>query len=496
MPPATPAPLILPAPPFAPRFDYLLAGYHGVFFLRDAHDRIRLYPKGRLHAGFATDFGPSVAKVSAADGAAGLGSRFFIKRARPELAGEIGSAVSFNFGIEFGGQALSNGDAKQEKAAAAAGKNPTSKTATFSPVQSPASSPALADVWINFSALRELNLLVGQSNGTFSMENRTSDNSTALPERQLAIRSFVYPSNRETGLTLWGDVDQAAGFHYEASVYGGDGFNRPQVDHKFDFAARAYVRPFARANRPMTRDFQIGVSGTHGVREERYVGYDYAGVTTMEGFFLWKPTYTTSKGRLMHVIPQGYQNAIGGEVRLPVSRFELRTEAYYVRNETREALDGYQFANTERNGAISGMGWYVQTSFWAWGDPFVNGTPGVFKPTTMDLTKPLPIPKKGLEIVAGVSRIDAAYRGASRRGKYDAKTPGSGTTPSSIQVMQVTGAANYWHDRHLRLTVAYAAYLTPGSGRGDNLASVPGNLAKDPDAHVLHEISGRACVMF
>ena len=88
-----------------------------------------------------------------------------------------------------------------------------------------------------------------------------------------------------------------------------------------------------------------------------------------------------SLGRQIHIIPSGAQNAIGGELRVPVSIFDIRGEAYYVANRTREAVEGYQLTNTERLGRVRGTGWYAQVSAWPFGDAFVTGDPGLVRPT-------------------------------------------------------------------------------------------------------------------
>src|SRR5262249_46340672 len=151
-------------------------------------------------------------------------------------------------------------------------------------------------------------------------------------------------------------------FNYELGLFGGDGQNRPQVDRRFDGMGRVFVRPFAGSGR--LEKAQIGVSARHGDRDPKLVGYDYPQITTGQGFVLWDPTYKDSVGRTVHILPSAGQNAIGGELRLPIEYAEIRGEAYYVANHTREALDGYSLTNTERLGQVKGVGWYVQLACW------------------------------------------------------------------------------------------------------------------------------------
>src|SRR6185436_6199968 len=152
-------------------------------------------------------------------------------------------------------------------------------------------------------------------------------------------------------------------------------------------------------------------------------GYDYSPITTATGWALWSPGYKDSLGRNIHIIPSGAQRAIGGELRLPIAMIEIRGEAYYVANNTREAVEGFQLTNTERFGQINGIGWYAQGSWWL-GDRYVSGDPGMVRPTRLDLAKEPEPPKKGLEILALFAGVNAAYDGASRvKSTYDAKTP-------------------------------------------------------------------------
>ena len=329
------------------------------------------------------------------------------------------------------------------------------------------------------------------------MENRTSDTVLPFVERNLAIRGFVFPTGKEIGLTVWGELGQNKLLNYEVGVFSGDGENRPGVDAYPDFMGRIFVKPFA-GRKGMLERAQVGLSARTGQRDQKYVGYDYARITTAQGFTLWNPAYKDSLGRNIHVIPSGAQNAISSEVRVPISRFDVRGEVYYVANNTREAVEGFQLTNTERLGRVKGVGWYLQFSAWPLGDTFINGDPGMTRPSKIDLSKPTSI-KKGLEVLALVAGVNADYDGAIRDGAYDANTPGVGQPAgNSITTYQLGLGANYWYTKHVRLSLNYNAYLTPGSGSPDNLASVPGNLGAnaDPNSHAMHELTTRVGVAF
>jgi hypothetical protein len=200
----------------------------------------------------------------------------------------------------------------------------------------------------------------------------------------------------------------------------------------------------------------------------------------------------------VHVMPSGSQNAIGGELLLRAGPFALQGEAYYVANNTREAVDGYQLTNTERLGRIKGVGWYAQASVWPVGDAFLAGEPGIYRPRHLDLkAKDSPRMPHGLEILAIVSGINANYKGGSRLGSTDDPRTPSG----AINIYQFGGGVNYWHTRHVRVGINYMAYLTPGSGTASNTAVVPANLqtaadGKPGSGHLLHELGGRLAVAF
>jgi Phosphate-selective porin O and P len=488
-PPPPPAQTFAPTSEAAVKEDQPLAGWHGVFFLRDPGDYFRLYPKGRLQLDFHSTFGSGASEVTAPNGGSALKPRFFVRRARVELAGEFMKRWTFDMDIDFGGQPLGDPNGRAEQFAA-----PTAETARFAPVEVASSNTALFDVWINYSVAPELNFMLGQYSPPFTMENQTNDNATTFMERTLAIRGFVYPDTRDIGLQIWGDVADRM-VTYGLGVFEGDGQNRPGVDVAPDFMGRVSLRPFARDKKAPLARAQIGMSARRGQRDQQFVAYNHYGIRTSQNYVLWNTRYTDSLERQIHIIPSGAQSAIGGELRLPYGIVDLRGEAYYLANNTREAVDGYQLTNTERLGRIKGIGWYAQLSVWPVGDAFVSDDPGTGpRPVKVDLSREADKPKKGLEIAALVSGISASYDGASRGGAYDAKTPGAENGPGTdISILQLGLGASYWHTKNVRLSVNYSLFLAPGSGTQDNLARMPGNTLKQPDldAHSMHELSTR-----
>jgi hypothetical protein len=509
-PPTAPAPtgsLSLPPPTTLPRIETAetkpaditppIAGWHGGFFLRDPGDYFRIYPKLRVHIDFTSSFGVGVSKVAAVDGGNALKARLFLRRLEFELGGEFLKRWTFNGGFEVA-QPISNADGRTQSSASRPGEAPTADTSRFAPVQAPTPGIGIADAWINYTAALWFNVMLGQYNTPFSLENRTSNNSTSLMERNVAIRGFVRTSNKDIGLTLWGEVANKL-LNYEIGVFAGDGQNRPQIDNNVDFLGRVFVKPFVNLKGSILQKAQIGVSAHHGDRDPRYVGYDYAPITSGNGSALWNPGYKDSLGRNIHVIPSAGQNAVGGELRLPLyPRQELRGEVYYVANNTREAVEGYQLTNNERFGQVRGVGWYVQLSTWVnrispsfdWrGDAYVSGDDvGLVRPTRLDFSKKPEALKRGLEVVVLYAGIDASYDGASRGGEYDASTPGNtsaaGRAGKTITVHQTGFGLNYWHSSYIRATVNYFFYVTPDSSSTKNVAPI------------LHELGTRVGIAF
>lgn len=514
-PPPPPPPGLAPPPPTAPPGPVFsstdasmpavkeppLAGWHGSFFLRDPNDYFRLYPRGR----FQVDFNswPGVTTGLAKDGAVALSPRVFVKRLRFELAGQILTNWSFHFAADFGGQATSNNNGKTELYAGAPGADPTASSSRYAPVEAISANAALADVFLNYSVCNCLNFMVGQYDVAFSMENQTSDNTTSFMERSLGIGGFAIPSKKDTGLMVWGELLDGR-LAYGLEMLTGDGQNRPQVDSQLDFSGRVFTRPLFGSDSPLAK-LQLGISARTGQRDPKLVGYDYPAISTNQGYQLWQPTYKDSLGRTIHVLPSGSQNVIGGELRLPISIFDLRGEAYYVQNNTREAVDGYQLGAdadgkpyTERLGAMKGVGWYAHLSAWPLGDKFVNGDPGFLRPTNVNLSKAQDKPKRGLEVSFRVSGVNAEYEGNSRGGAADAKTA-TKDSGSKITVYQYGLGLTYWYTKNLRASLNYDIYHTPGSADiTQNRAVVPANTGSKPDdkEHLMHELGARVGVWF
>jgi phosphate-selective porin len=475
-----------------------LAGYHGgVFYLRDKQDNFRLYVGGRAQVDFYGFFGPGVADTT-------LKSTLLLRRIRPELSGELFKRVAFQISGDFGTTGVSDFEGTNELRAAAPGETPTVSTARYGSAQGVAVRAGPTDVFLNARICDCLNVQLGQFNAPFTMENRTSDNSTPFMERSLAVRVLGIPSNKELGAMAWGNPFGWLG--YEVGVFMGDGQNRPNIDNRFDTMGRAYVRPLASQRGPL-RDLQVGGSVRYGQRDPDYVNYDVVNATTQGGATFWRSVYR-GDGGYIHVIPSGAQLGLAGELRIPFDRVDLTGEFVYINNDTREAFEGFQAKNTERLGGFEGFAYYAQVGYWPFGSAYVNGRPGDMRPTHVDLSRPDSPPKLGLQLLVRWQQLRVRYESAGRAGIVNPQN-----IDGKIKVDALSLGANFWATKHLRFTVNYVLDMFPGSAplspsdpsgpkqSAKQRAVAPGNTqtsnpsARDT-AHSLHELLFRAGVSF
>jgi len=472
-PPPPPSPGIPPYVP-SPPLEAWHSGYHnGNFYVRSSDDVFRLYVQGRVHVDYYEAFGPGLDELPPG-GAPAHG--FTLRRARLELGGEFFQRWQWQVGAEFAPSADDNVAANTESLACKISGTSGAQTCTpqENAVDNPTVKPAPTDAFVNFAPSPWANVQVGQFYLPFTLENRISDNTTAFLERALVIRNIGVPSQRDIGAMFWGESPDRV-LYYTVGIFNGDGPNRPNADSRYDIAGRAFVRPMARSE-GMLKWAEIGASVHGGSRDPSKVGYDMPSLTTSEGYAFWKPTYTDSQGRLIHILPSSTQQAYGADVYVPLGRFDFTGELVYADYQTREAVDGYQLSPfTERLGALQGWGYYAQLGFWALGDQDILGYPSYGRPIHVDLGKPAQPARHGVQLVARVEQLGLEYKGASRSGTDDSKTPSG-----SVDVTSFTLGANYWATRHLRVSLNYAYYDLPTRAT----------------LSTLHELSARAGVQF
>ncbi len=453
-------------PPAAPTTP---AGYHnGTFFIRSPDDVFRLYIQGRVHVDWLEQTGPGTSKLPPGSG---ITDGFGLRRARLELGGEFFQTWQWLVGAEFatftsidnaaGTQTTPTGTGCSTLGAAAC----TDKT---NPVENATVKPIPTDVFVNYGPSPWANLEVGQFYLPFTLENRISDNTTPFLERSLAVRNIGAPLQRDIGAMAWGESPDKV-FYYAVALQNGDGPNRSNVDGRYDVAGRVFVRPAVLATTTVSRWTQVGVSAKYGSRDASQVGYDMPALTTQGGFPFWKPTYTDSLKRTIHIIPSHDQWALAADAYAPVGPVDLTGEFMYANYDTREAVDGYQLsAYTERLGVLKGTGWYVEAAYWLFGDREILGNyPSYGRPLHVNLSDPQKPASHALEVLAKVEELSLTYQSSSRGGIANANTP-----DGDIRVYDVEFGINYWATRHLRVGVNYTHSMFPDAAPAS--ASTPG----------------------
>jgi hypothetical protein len=461
-------------------------GVHGGLpYLRAFDDRVRLYPEAavRLDATWA----PKPDHLAPALGGDAAGARFVLRRLRLGMSGEIFRHVAFTAEVEMGGQRIGE--------TLYAGP----LTRRWAPADAHDGVLRPAEVSVSAMPWRALSFTVGQVAAPFSLANRTPEAAVTFNERPLAIRGFAVPNERALGAMAWGEVAERA-FAYEVGVFS-SGTGQPVLSGNVDVMGRAFVRPFTRLGRGVFFELaQIGVSARMGFRDPSRDMGDVATLATGQGFVLWQPGYVDSLGRVTRVLPSGAQRAIGGELRLPVRTptqavFDLRAEAYLVRNDTREAVRGFEPTNTERLGRLSGASWYVSLDWWACFIPgfeqLVTGEPGMSRPKSLDDHR-MSAPKSAFEASIIAGGIHASYDGATRWGS----TENSAAPARAITVYQFGGAVQYLLGTNVRAALDYMAYVAPNSGDATvTTLLVPQNLPRTSGGpqrgHVAHELGLR-----
>ncbi|MBI5535529.1 MAG: hypothetical protein HY898_22555 [Deltaproteobacteria bacterium] len=475
-----------------PASDAVHAGYRGMFYVTDDSGNYRLYLQGRAQIDSYNYFGKGIPDTT-------LKSTVFLRRIRPEITGEILKRWQFMFAGDFGQTDVDNGKGLNP----AARGSPSDPAARFGSAQTPSVKAAPTDVFVNYRADGLLNVQVGQFDAPFTLENRTSDKYIPFMERSLAVRALGIPTNKELGGMLWGETGNKLLF-YSAGVFNGDGQNRPGMDNRVDTMGRVFVHPLVGVDKAL-KDVQLGGSFRWGQRDKSYVYYDYASMTTQGNFKFWNPVYKSAAvggvDTYTHVIPAGSQLGLAAELRVPIGDiFDLTSELVYVKNQTREALEGYEATNTERFGDLHGYAYYVQAGFWPLGQRDINGTPGYENPTHLDLKKPVPsTPPQALQILVKWEQLNTTYNSASRSG-----TPDSKNIDGKIKVNALSLGANYWATKHIRLSANYVLNAFPGSkgdATSDQRAMSPANQLKKginddarDNAHFFHELLFRVAV--
>jgi phosphate-selective porin len=445
-----------------------LAGEHGGrFFLRSETDSYRLYPGLLLQLDTRSALGRGIREMSG-PASESTRTRLEVRRARLDLGGQVHDAWSF----------LVTGDF--------------------------ARSPRLEHALVDLRLSRWAHITIGQQQVPFTMENRTDEGHYAWLERPLAVR-FAQPSNKDLGVMVWGEAPRGL-VGYEVGVFGGDGANRPNVDDRADAAGRIYVKPL-RGTGTIARDIHIGASGTIGMRQRANVSYSMDPLTTDGGYAFWTPSHVDANGQSVNVIPSGVSRGFAGEVRIPVSRLDLRFEFVSVRRNTREAVEGFEASSTERFGHLTGTGFYAQLGVWVMGSPGMRRDPGRFRPPRLAFPRGEPIvAPRGLEILARVDAVRVTYTPGDR-----ASPTGESSQEQTVSATIVGAGVNYYATPHASISLGWGYSIFPRSGTPQNAALAPGNLGCNqrtigapapsglpcrPGSHSLQELAARVQITF
>jgi hypothetical protein len=304
---------------------------------------------------------------------------------------------------------------------------------------------------------------------------------------------------------LWGETEDKY-FFYSVGVFNGEGQNRPNFDDQAEVMGRVFAHPLATTEGAI-KDLQIGASFRYTGKNSHFVYYNYPNMSTQANYTFWSSTVGTTR-----IIPSGIQEAFAGELRIPLEMFDLTSEFVYVKNGTREAIDGLEAKYTERKGDLKGSAYYVQLGFWPLGHRDINGMPGYENPSHVDFKKAdPPDPARALQLLAKWEQLNVTYSSASRSNTANAATDGD------IKVNAFSLGANYWATKHVRLTLNYVLNMFPDSAptacppsmptctkqTSTQRAQAPGNKLDNGvnddakvNAHFSHELLGRMAIAF
>lgn len=420
---------------------------------------LTLMPSGLLHFDTYSFFGPGVKDYQRADGT-GLKTNLEGRRIRLELGGRVFEKWYFLIGVQAGGPG---------------GVNPT-----VTPLNN----------FVGYEASPMLRFQLGQFRVPFTVDNVSAIRWNDFMERSLTASVVGAPLVRDLGAMVWGGTSRSA-LWYALGYFGGEGGNRPSTDNRGDVVGRLMFRPLWKREDALGQ-LHVGVSGRYGRRDPHYTRYAVPAMSTPGGYVFWSPTYTSDDG-VVQVQPSGDQSAVSADLFVPIRRLDLRVEGVYTHDGRREVFAATP-RNIERAGTLSGYGYYVQATWWAWGEPRIAGVPGHYGPppeTRSARARALSLAARWEQIRLDYDSIDRSSRDDGslvpgvRRGGIDART-------TKLRVDAVQVAATYWATQHVKVMAQWSMYRFPGEP-GENQATAPGTQpnAGIADASVLHEVSAR-----
>jgi hypothetical protein len=233
-----------------------LAGIHdGKPYLRDANDRVQLFPLALLLLDGHAWAGPGVREQTGSD----LVPRLWVRAARLGAAASLYDRLAFKVVVAAGGQSVGNYDGTEMRSAAPPGVEPTAETAQYESAQTASNRARLLDAWLNLELGPSWNVMIGQYRVPFTLGNATS--LTKLPFHERSFVARLHPL-RDIGATAWGESDRT-GLAYYVGLFQGDGANRPGIDARGDLMGRVTWQPWHGQRSPL-ESLRVGISGRIG----------------------------------------------------------------------------------------------------------------------------------------------------------------------------------------------------------------------------------------
>lgn len=386
---------------------HLEAGAAGeAFFLRSSDDAFILMPGGRL----ALDF------YGFQGGANQPTNSFVPKRARLELFGTFLKHIDFQLGADLVG-----------------------------------SAPIATDIFVNANWTPYANVQLGQFDAPFTMDNRTSDKWSDLVERTNAVRGLGIPEGKMMGAMVWGQPP-AKWASWSLGLLNGEGQNvAPNRDSKFDVIGRAWLAPLGLADNARFKNVWVGASIWTGKRapsiENQVVRSAFK---TAAGFTWFSPGTLGTFGDV---------SKWALELNAPVGPFVFKAEYVHSSEGLRE-LSGTKAVRTAK---LSGSGTYARLSYFAWGDPLINGLGGMQNPPHLMGVLKANKTEDALQFVAQVDHVDLEVTPDDVPATADALMG-----KRSIDSFGL--GANYWYTKHVRFTADFFYNVFGGASKTPRLS--------------------------
>jgi hypothetical protein len=423
-PPALPP---LPAPP--PVSAEPLAGFSdGVAFLRSPDNDFIFFPNGRLQVdsylfGYSKDKNKD--KIP--------NNTFLLRRARLELGGWIGRWVYFWLAGDF---AL----------------GPPAGAAPVAP-----SNIGTTDDFIALAPWNNLAILqVGQFDGPFTLENRTSDKYFDFMERSITVRAFGIPDNKEMGAMLHGYND-ARNFYYSVALLNGDGQNFKNDDREFDWMGRGWIAPFSFMGDGPLHDVTIGGSFWTGDRTNGLAPTSQTtqGTFTFLSFGQFNTTYNGTANTAMQLRQVGRLNAAAGEINVPVDhKYGVRGEVVWRHSPLSEETIATSGAGTIVRGVdLKGYSAYGEAWVWLMGDDRIIGDQQGLEPFLRYKKFGVRPIQDGLMVAFRYEHLDESVTGDPLPATTTIAPDASAFGKTIVDSAEL--GVNYWHSKRFRGTFNY-----------------------------------------